>query len=297
MAIDNRIVELKERLSLLKKGSKIHIKKANRGKFTDYCGGKVTSECIARGKQSPNPAIRKRATFAANVRSWKHQDGGTLKYQPGGNLIYNPLLNEDNSNNYLDKIDLIQNDKYPIEKVNAYKPMDLTWEPEKFSLEVNDYQNDEQNDYSENLKADNSNQDNLNIINNELINSGFKKIQRAAILATIIAESGANPNAIGDSGRAKGLLQWHGARFNAGMDLDSQIKLILNEIKDYNNINAWTASKKYSKKSAFDRFFNTEDLKEAINSITANYIRPANTDTAITKRFNIAQQLIKQMKL
>lgn len=53
-----------------KKGSKIHIKKANRGKFTDYCGGKVTSECIARGKRSPDPKIRKRATFAANVRKW-----------------------------------------------------------------------------------------------------------------------------------------------------------------------------------------------------------------------------------
>lgn len=57
-------------INVNKKGSKIHIKKANRGKFTDYCGGKVTSECIARGKRSPDPKIRKRATFAANVRKW-----------------------------------------------------------------------------------------------------------------------------------------------------------------------------------------------------------------------------------
>lgn len=59
---------------LLKKDgkNKIHIKKENRGKFTEYCGGKVTSECIQRGKNSSNPAIRKRATFAANVRKWKH---------------------------------------------------------------------------------------------------------------------------------------------------------------------------------------------------------------------------------
>lgn len=54
----------------MKKGSKIHIKKKNRGKFTEYCGGKVTSECIAKGKRSPDPAIRKRATFAANSRKW-----------------------------------------------------------------------------------------------------------------------------------------------------------------------------------------------------------------------------------
>lgn len=59
-------------LPLLKNGSKIHIKKANRGKFTDYCGGKVTSECINKGKHSSNPAVRKRATFAANARKWHH---------------------------------------------------------------------------------------------------------------------------------------------------------------------------------------------------------------------------------
>lgn len=59
---------------LSKKGgkNKIHIKKENRGKFTEYCGGNVTSECISRGKNSPNPVIRKRATFASNVRKWNH---------------------------------------------------------------------------------------------------------------------------------------------------------------------------------------------------------------------------------
>jgi hypothetical protein len=29
-----------------KKGGRIHIKKKNRGKFTEYCGGEVTDECI-----------------------------------------------------------------------------------------------------------------------------------------------------------------------------------------------------------------------------------------------------------
>lgn len=60
---------------LMKKGGKkpkIHIKESQRGSFTEYCGGKVTSECIARGKKSPNPKIRKKATFAANARKWNH---------------------------------------------------------------------------------------------------------------------------------------------------------------------------------------------------------------------------------
>ena len=54
----------------LKKGGKsgIHIKPENKGKFTDYCGGKVTTDCIKKGKNSSDPAVRKRATFAANAR-------------------------------------------------------------------------------------------------------------------------------------------------------------------------------------------------------------------------------------
>ena len=53
-----------------KKGSDIHIKKKIRGKFTEYCGGKVTDECIQRAKKSNNPTLRKRAIFAQNSRSW-----------------------------------------------------------------------------------------------------------------------------------------------------------------------------------------------------------------------------------
>ena len=69
-----------EYIAKYKKGSKIHIKPENKGKFTDYCGGKVTSECITKGKKSNDPKIRKRATFAANARKWKHLKGGILEW-------------------------------------------------------------------------------------------------------------------------------------------------------------------------------------------------------------------------
>lgn len=65
-------------LNTFAEGGKIHIKPENRGKFTKYCGGKVTSECIAKGKRSSDPAVRKRATFAQNVRKFKHAFGGDL---------------------------------------------------------------------------------------------------------------------------------------------------------------------------------------------------------------------------
>ena len=70
-----------------KKGKGIHIKKQNRGKFTEYCGGEVTQRCIDKAKKSKNPTLRKRATFADNARKWKHPKGGLIaKNQDGGFL-------------------------------------------------------------------------------------------------------------------------------------------------------------------------------------------------------------------
>lgn len=82
-------------------GGEIHIKKSNRGKFTKYCGGKVTSECIAKGKRSSDPAVRKRATFAANARKWKHAFGGDLlthgaEWDNGITIIGNGGTHEEN---------------------------------------------------------------------------------------------------------------------------------------------------------------------------------------------------------
>lgn len=73
-------------LQFLKYGG-IHIKKKNKGKFTDYCNGKVTQACINKGKHSSNPIIRKRATFADNARHFKHKLGSKLnKFQQGGSF-------------------------------------------------------------------------------------------------------------------------------------------------------------------------------------------------------------------
>lgn len=88
-------------LNTFAKGGKIHIKPENRGKFTKYCGGKVTSECIARGKRSSDPTVRKRATFAANARKWHHAFGGDLlthgaEWDNGLRIIGNGGTHEEN---------------------------------------------------------------------------------------------------------------------------------------------------------------------------------------------------------
>jgi len=52
----------------------IHIKKANRGKFTAYCKrlgeAGVTQKCISKAKSSDNELTRRRAVFAENARKW-----------------------------------------------------------------------------------------------------------------------------------------------------------------------------------------------------------------------------------
>lgn len=68
--------------NIAKDGGGIHIKKKNRGKFTEYCGGKVTEACIRKGKNSSNPTTRKRAAFAQNARNW-NAFGGWLNTQGG----------------------------------------------------------------------------------------------------------------------------------------------------------------------------------------------------------------------
>ena len=126
-------------LEFLKKGSGIHIKKKNRGKFTSYCGGKVTDECIRKAKASGNPTLVKRATFAANARKWKHKDGGVFKAADGtklqklGNTLNNSGLGEflinglasykqnRAQNNYIDNYEQMQDASIEMERTQANK--------------------------------------------------------------------------------------------------------------------------------------------------------------------------------
>ena len=63
-------------IPVLANGSGIHIKKENRGKFTETKKrtGKTTEELT----HSKNPLTRKRAIFAQNSRKFKHMNGGNI---------------------------------------------------------------------------------------------------------------------------------------------------------------------------------------------------------------------------
>lgn len=55
-------------ISKYSNGTKIHIKEKNKGKFTEYCDGEVTQNCIDKAKNSENPTLKKRAIFAKSSR-------------------------------------------------------------------------------------------------------------------------------------------------------------------------------------------------------------------------------------
>lgn len=69
----------------------IHIKKANRGKFTAYKKrtGKTTEEAL----HSKDPHVRKMAQFAKNAKSWHHGKkdmGGAIEYNVGQDIDISP---------------------------------------------------------------------------------------------------------------------------------------------------------------------------------------------------------------
>lgn len=68
-------------------GGGIHIKKKNRGKFTSYCGGKVTNECIQRGLHSSN----KKAFGGWNNTHGGDFSNGVIQINSGGLHSTNPF--------------------------------------------------------------------------------------------------------------------------------------------------------------------------------------------------------------
>ena len=125
-------------------------------------------------------------------------------------------------------------------------------------------------------------------IDKALQKAGYSKNKRAAILATVEAESSGNPNAIGDGGLAIGLFQWHPDRQNfKNMDLNSQIDWMTKELSGLGG--GWL------KQTDLDNWNNSDDLESLVRNLTYNYIRPADKEGDTRKRYALAQKYLKQL--
>ena len=75
---------LSDLIYILKKGGSIHIKKKNRGKFTESAkragmGVQEYARHVLANKDKYSSTLVKRANFARNAKKFKHEDGGILK--------------------------------------------------------------------------------------------------------------------------------------------------------------------------------------------------------------------------
>ena len=225
-------------IETFKNGSGIHIKKKNRGKFTDYCGGKVTEECIQRGKHSSNPTTRKRATFAANARKWKHEEGGIIKGKEGVETNYRSVDTRD-----LFKQDSIfDNDKLQLAKELVKRKYNKAEEPVKEEV-VNEVKNgweDFFNTYKEEINPTIDNKQNSS--NNEDISEDLKTLIDMFNTAGIKFKvtSGFRKNAITKQGK-----QSHHATGNAIdiVPLDGNFETLANAIRNNPEIVDYMKSK------------------------------------------------------
>ncbi len=83
---DEVIVAYNQMIQEMKKGGPIHIKKQNRGKFTESAkrAGKSVQEYAHKVMNDPDatPLQKRRANFAIQAKKWnrKHQLGGKINY-------------------------------------------------------------------------------------------------------------------------------------------------------------------------------------------------------------------------
>lgn len=81
-----------EEIPILKKGG-IHIKKKNRGKFTESAniagmGVQEFANHVLANKDKYSPTLVKRANFARNAKKFKHENDGILKAQGGTRNLF-----------------------------------------------------------------------------------------------------------------------------------------------------------------------------------------------------------------
>lgn len=268
-------------LGFYKQGSGIHIKKKNRGKFTDYCNGKVTSECIARGKRSKNPLTRKRATFAANARRWKHEEGSKI-HKPFGHRSIS-------DNGFISTKQLKKKHKSgislhggggPVKKTRKLDFIAISKDPEykkRFGWRMNPQ--------------------NMAIIQDSITNRGRGINDIVALSSQIIPENGGET---GDHGNgAFGLIGWRGERAkNLPKTLDGQAHVLMNSLHSNPKATDWThggaGTNVNTGKEMRQVFLNSKNHGQATKAFMKGYVRPPKSEW--DKRIQFAEYLKSKLQ-
>lgn len=127
--------------------------------------------------------------------------------------------------------------------------------------------------------------------------------RRDAILATVIAESGANPYAVGDGGLARGYFQWHSDRWPFEGDAPSRVeererqgRLIGESLTDVKQWHHGGKGSGYNSAAEAQRAFYGDDTDAILKALTFGYIRPKDKIGAYNRRKKIYDQLQSRRK-
>lgn len=125
--------------------------------------------------------------------------------------------------------------------------------------------------------------------------------KQAAILGTIIEESGGNPLAKSANDTYQGLIQWGKDRYriknsNQDQELDNQINLILNTLNNTSDGKSWThggdGSGYDSRLDAYN-IFNDDNssLEDMYRAFSFGYVRPKGKEDSYKNRLKVVKQV------
>lgn len=256
-----------------KDGGAIHIKKKNRGKFTASAkragmGVQEFARHVLANKDKYSPTLVKRANFARNASKWKHDEGGPLNVEWFWNEgAFNLPSTKDN---YVQVEPKINFNNISTTRDRAY------------------------------------NSDYISYIYDKLKGTYLGDKQIAAIIGSIIEESGGNPLISSDTGKYTGLLQWDNTRYSPQFgdvykEIDNQIQYILRSITNTSDGKSWTHGGKgsgYSSlKEPYDKFYDDKaSVEEITRAFNLGYVRPHGKHDSASNRSKVAEQVYSLIK-
>lgn len=144
--------------------------------------------------------------------------------------------------------------------------------------------------------------------NMSYINERLKDVpieQRAAILGSIIEESGGDPTVIDPSGAYQGLLQWGADRYrpkssNPRTELNNQAQYILDTINNTTDKVSWTHGGKGSgyntQQEAYDAFRSKENtFADKFRAFSYGYVRPKGKEDSYNNRLKIGRKVLNRL--
>lgn len=186
-----------------------------------------------------------------------------------------------------------------------------TWTNELYSFENGDFRENDPRyklvsnlDVLKNVKTTANRPYNpqlMHYISFKLDQSNLNDLQKQAVLASIIEESGGNPFAIDETGEFQGLLQWADNRYKVNTknsiysEIDNQLDYLLKSLEILDDQKSWThggtGSGYRQAVDAYNAFKNGKTIEEVLHGFSLGYVRPTGKNDSYKNRLKVAKQI------